>query len=75
MDDALYTYKLSVQADVESSKRCSWEAQIRKKASETFTEVVTEWCKSATDCVRTRRVVNVAAAAAGAIWTMPQQQQ
>jgi len=48
MDDALYTCKLSVQAEVELLKSCSWEAQIRKKASETFTEVVTEWCKSAT---------------------------
>jgi hypothetical protein len=29
-------------------KPCSWEPQIRKKASETFTEVAMDWCKSAT---------------------------
>ena len=29
-------------------KDCSWEAQIRRKASETFTEMVIEWTKSAT---------------------------
>jgi len=48
MDDALYTCKLSIHAEVDMLKSCSWESQIRKKASETFTEVATEWCKSAT---------------------------
>jgi len=47
-NDAQYTCKLSVHAEVEMLKSCSWEAQIRKKASETFTEVLKEWCKSAT---------------------------
>ena len=46
--DALYTCRLSVHAEVDMLKSCSWEAQIRKRASETFTEVATEWCKSAT---------------------------
>ena len=52
IDDALYTCKLSVQAEVELLKRCSWETQIRKKASKTLAEVVTEWCKSATMALR-----------------------
>jgi len=41
------TCKLTVYAEVQMLKSCSWEPQIRKKASETFTEVVTDWCKSA----------------------------
>ena len=40
--------KLTVHAEVQMLQPCSWEAQIRKKASETFTEVVQDWCKSAT---------------------------
>lgn len=39
--------KLAVYAEVQMLKSCSWEAQIRKKASETFTDVATDWCKSA----------------------------
>ena len=39
--------KLAVYAEVQMLKSCSWEPQIRKKASETFTEVTTDWCKSA----------------------------
>ena len=41
------TCKLTVHAEVQMLKPCSWEAQIRKRAAETFTEVVTEWYKSA----------------------------
>lgn len=44
--------KLTVHAEVQMLKSCSWEPQIRKKASETFTEVVTEWCKSATKALK-----------------------
>ena len=44
---ALYTSKLTVHAEVVMLKSCPWESQIRKKASETFTEVVTEWCQTA----------------------------
>ena len=39
--------KLAVYAEVQMLKSCSWEPQIRKKASETFTDVATDWCKSA----------------------------
>lgn len=39
---------LTVHAEVQMLKDCSWEAQIRRKASETFTEMVVEWTKSAT---------------------------
>ena len=46
------TCKLTVHAEVQMLKSCSWEPQIRKKASETFTEVVTEWCKSATKALK-----------------------
>lgn len=38
---------LAVYAEVQMLKSCSWEPQIRKKASETFTDVATDWCKSA----------------------------
>lgn len=41
------TCKFSVYAEVQMLKSCSWEPQIRKKASETFTDVATDWCKSA----------------------------
>jgi hypothetical protein len=47
-DMALYTSKLTVYAEVIMLKSCSWEAQIQKKASETFTDMVTDWCKTAT---------------------------
>jgi len=40
--------RLTVHAEVQLLKPCSWESQIRKKASETFTEILSEWCKSAT---------------------------
>lgn len=40
--------RLSIHAEVQMLKPCPWESQIRKKASETFTSVATEWCKSAT---------------------------
>ncbi|KAL3804259.1 hypothetical protein ACHAW5_010582 [Stephanodiscus triporus] len=40
--------RLTIHAEVQMLKPCSWESQIRKKASETFTEVVMDWCKSAT---------------------------
>lgn len=40
--------RLTIHAEVQMLKPCSWEAQIRKKASETFTEVAMDWCKSAT---------------------------
>ena len=46
------TCKLTVHAEVQMLKSCSWEPQIRKKASETFTEVVKEWCKSATKALK-----------------------
>ena len=46
------TCKLTVHAEVQMLKSCSWEPQIRKKASETFQEVVTEWCKSATKALK-----------------------
>ncbi len=39
--------KLAVYAEMQMLKPCSWEPQIRKKASETFTDVATDWCKSA----------------------------
>lgn len=52
MDDAPYRCELSIHAEVDMLKSCSWEAQIRKKASETFTAVATEWCKSATVALR-----------------------
>ena len=52
INDALYTCKLSVHAEVEMLKPCTWESQIRKKASETFTDVVTEWCRTATVALR-----------------------
>ena len=45
---AMYTSKLTVYADVIMLKSCSWEAQIRKRASDTFTDLVTDWCKTAT---------------------------
>lgn len=41
------TCRLTVHAEVQMLKPCSWEAQIRKRAAETFSEVVTEWYKSA----------------------------
>ena len=44
---AVTTCKLTVHAEVQMLKPCSWEAQIRKRAAETFSEVVTEWYKSA----------------------------
>ncbi|KAL3809758.1 hypothetical protein ACHAXA_010713 [Cyclostephanos tholiformis] len=40
--------RLTIHAEVQMLKPCSWETQIRKKASETFTEVAMDWCKSAT---------------------------
>ena len=40
--------RLTIHAEVQMLKPCPWEQQIRKKASETFTEVVMDWCKSAT---------------------------
>jgi len=46
------TCKLTVHAEVQMLKSCSWEPQIRKKASETFQEVVKEWCKSATKALK-----------------------
>jgi len=46
-DTARYTTTLTVDAEVVMLKHCSFEAQIRKKASQTFTEMVTEWCKTA----------------------------
>lgn len=46
--DAPCTCQLTVHVEVEMLKSCSWDAQIRKKAYEAFTEMATEWCKSAT---------------------------
>jgi hypothetical protein len=40
--------RLTIHAEVQMLKPCPWEHQIRKKASETFTEVAADWCKSAT---------------------------
>jgi len=40
--------RLTIHAEVQMLKPCSWEQQIRKKASETFTEVAMDWCSSAT---------------------------
>ena len=51
-DMAMYTSKLTVYAEVVMLKSCSWEAQIQKKASETFTDLVTDWCKTATKALR-----------------------
>eukprot|EP00804_Cyclotella_cryptica_P023844 CCRYP_018131-RC/>CCRYP_018131-RC protein AED:0.33 eAED:0.33 QI:71/1/1/1/1/1/2/321/306 len=51
-DMALYTSKLTVYAEVIMLKSCSWEAQIQKKASETFTDMVTDWCKTATKALK-----------------------
>jgi hypothetical protein len=44
----LYTCKLTVHAEVVMVSSCRFESQIRKKASETFTDLTTEWCKLAT---------------------------
>lgn len=40
--------RLTIHAEVQMLKPCSWEQQIRKKASETFTDVAMDWCRSAT---------------------------
>ncbi len=44
----LYTCKLTVYAEVVMISSCRFEPQIRKKASETFTELTLGWCKLAT---------------------------
>ena len=49
---AVYTSKLTVHAQVVMLKSCSWEAQIRKRASDTFTDLVTDWCKTATKALK-----------------------
>ena len=51
-DMATYTSKLTVYAEVVMLKSCSWEAQIQKKASKTFTDLVTDWCKTATKALK-----------------------
>lgn len=51
-DMAMYTSKLTVHAEVIMLKSCSWEAQIQKKASETFTDLVTDWVKTATKALK-----------------------
>lgn len=48
----MYTSKLTVDAEVIMLKSCSWETQIRTKASETFTDLVTDWCKTATKALK-----------------------
>jgi hypothetical protein len=44
----LYTCKLTVHAEVVMISSCRFEPQIRKKASETFTDLTLGWCKLAT---------------------------
>ena len=51
----LYTCKLTVHAEVIMLGSCRFESQIRKKASETFTEVTMEWCKLATKALEATR--------------------
>ncbi|KAL7472174.1 hypothetical protein ACHAXS_013617 [Conticribra weissflogii] len=46
-DTARYATALSVHAEVVMLKSCSFESQIRNKASQTFTEMVTKWCETA----------------------------
>lgn len=46
-DVVLYTSKLTVHAEVVMLKSCTWETQIRKKASETITDMVEEWVRTA----------------------------
>jgi hypothetical protein len=51
-DMALFTSKLTVHAEVIMLKPCSWEVQIQKKASETFTDLVNDWVKTATKALK-----------------------
>jgi hypothetical protein len=51
----LYTCKLTVHAEVIMLGSCRFESQIRKKASETFTEVTMDWCKLATKALEATR--------------------
>jgi len=51
-DMAMYTSKLTVYAEVVMLKSCSWETQIQKKASETISDLVKDWCKTATKALK-----------------------
>lgn len=51
-DMALYTSKLTVHAEVIMLRSCTWENQIRKKASETFTEMNNDWVRTAVKALR-----------------------
>jgi hypothetical protein len=52
IEDMALSSNLTVYAEVIMLKSCSWEAQIQKKASETFNDLVTDWVKTATKALK-----------------------